>query len=208
MNNKIISLLKYFAVYCLGFLTNLSGFLDNVTNIPNSYEEFKKVYLYDAELFSGNWSTNTEYFFTGEELGIGFEQPKITMSIDVNEFGELSGELLSKKVCDALPLTWIISMGSPEPGLKSFIFDRSFFLKQLKGGKMETVAEFYLVHANDRKQVIELKRIHDKWNVLPETIRFAKNLPAYDDDFKELSDYCAESPQRFRDKLKKLSVVE
>ncbi|MGL1563031.1 hypothetical protein ACSTHQ_00730, partial [Vibrio parahaemolyticus] len=208
MNNKIISILKYFAVFCLGFLTNFSGFLDNVTNIPNSYKEFKKVYLYDAELFSGNWSTNAEYVLTGEELGLGFEQPKITMSLDVNEFGEVSGELLSKRVCDALPLTWIISMDSPEPGLSSFIYDRPFFLKQLKGGKMETVAEFQLVRADERKHVIELKRIHDKWNVLPETIKLAKNLPAYDDDFKELSGYCAKSPQRFREKLKKLSAVE
>lgn len=208
MNNKIISILKYFAVFCLGFLTNFSGFLDNVTNIPNSYKEFKKVYLYNADLFSGNWSTNIEYVLNGKELGLGFEQPKITMSLDVNEFGEVSGELLSKKVCDALPLTWRISMDSPEPGLSSFVFDRRFFLKQLKGGRMETVAEFQLVHADDRKHVIELKRIHDRWNVFPEKIKLAKNLPAYDDDFKELSDYCAESPERFREKLNKLGTVE
>ncbi|WP_318457250.1 hypothetical protein [Photobacterium leiognathi] len=208
MNKKIISILKYFSVFCLGFLTNFSGFLDNVTSIPNSYKEFKKVYLYDAELFSGNWSTNAEYVLTIEELDLGFEQPKITMSLDVNEFGEISGELLSKKVCDALPLTWIISMDSPEPGVSSFIFDRHFFLKQLKEGKMETVAEFKLIHADDRKHVIELERIHDKWNVLPKTIKLAKNLPAYDDDFKELSEYCAESSQRFFEKLKKVSSVE
>ncbi|MBE3671480.1 hypothetical protein BOO25_21445 [Vibrio navarrensis] len=208
MNNKIISILKYFAVFCLGFLTNFSGFLDNVTNIPNSYKEFKKVYLYNADLFSGNWSTNIEYVLNGKELGLGFEQPKITMSLDVNEFGEVSGELLSKKVCDALALTWIISMDSPEPDLSSFIFDRRFFLKQLRGGRMETVAEFQLVYADDRQHVIELKRIHDRWNILPEKMKLAKNLPAYDDDFKELSDYCAESPQRFREQLKKLSTVE
>ncbi len=208
MNNKIISMLKYFAVFCLGFLTNFSGFLDNVTNIPSSYKEFKKVYLYDAELFSGNWSTNSEYVLNGEELGLDFEQPKITMSLHVNEFGEVSGELLSKQVCDALPLTWIIAMQSPEPGLSSFIFDRPFFLKQLKGGEMETVAEFQLVYADNRKNVIEFKRIDDKWNVLPKVIKLAKNLPAYGDDFKELSDYCAKSPQRFREQLKELSTVE
>ncbi|ELL0573399.1 hypothetical protein Q6U63_002726 [Vibrio fluvialis] len=108
MNNKIISILKYFSVFCLGFLTNFSGFLGNVANIPNSYKEFKKVYLYNADLFSGNWSTNIQYVLNGEELGLGFEQPKITMSLDVNDFGEVSGELLSKKVCDALPLTWSV----------------------------------------------------------------------------------------------------
>ncbi|HCG7189755.1 TPA: hypothetical protein NJ329_004439 [Vibrio parahaemolyticus] len=208
MNNKIISMLKYLAVFCLGFLTNFSGFLDNVTNIPSSYREFKKVYLYDAELLSGHWSTNTEYLLDGEELGLGFDQPKITMSLNVNEFGEVFGEVLSKEVCDSLPLTWMISMESPEPALDSFIFERRFFLKQLKGGKRETVAEFQLSYFDERKGVIEFERINDKWNILPKTIKLAKDLPAYGDDFKELSDYCSGAPQRFRETLKKHSAVE
>ncbi len=37
MNKKIISALKYTTVFLLGFLTNFSGFLDNITSIPNSY---------------------------------------------------------------------------------------------------------------------------------------------------------------------------
>ncbi len=208
MNNKLIPMLKYFSVFCLGFLTNFSGFLDNVTNIPSSYKEFKKVYLYDAELLSGNWSTNTEYLLDGEELGLGLEQPTITMSLNVNEFGEVNGEILSNTVCDALPLTWVISMESPEPGLSSFIFERRFFLKQLKGGKMEIVAEYQLVYVDERKNVIEFERIDDKRNVLPEKFKLAKNLPAYDADFKELSDYCSKSPQRFRERLNKLSEAE
>ena len=205
MNNKIIPMLKYLAVFCLGFLTNFSGFLDNVTNIPSSYKEFKKVYLYDADLLSGNWSTNTEYALDGEELGLGYEQPIITMSLNVDEFGEVSGEILSKEVCDALPITWVISMESPEPGLSSFIFDRHFFLKQLKGGRMQTVAEFQLAYADKRNNIIEFERVDDKQNILPEKIKLAKNLPAYDEDFKELSDYCSKSPQRLRERLKKLS---
>ncbi|VXA77291.1 MULTISPECIES: hypothetical protein [Aeromonas] len=208
MNNKLIPMLKYFSVFCLGFLTNFSGFLDNVTNIPSSYKEFKKVYLYDAELLSGNWSTNTEYLLDGEELGLGLEQPTITMSLNVNEFGEVNGEILSNTVCDALPLTWVISMESPEPGLSSFIFERRFFLKQLKGGEMEIVAEYQLVYVDERKNVIEFERIDDKRNVLPEKFKLAKNLPAYDADFKELSDYCSKSPQRFRERLNKLSEAE
>ncbi|RAJ02081.1 hypothetical protein [Aeromonas salmonicida] len=208
MNNKLIPMLKYFSAFCLGFLTNFSGFLDNVTNIPSSYKEFKKVYLYDAELLSGNWSTNTEYLLDGEELGLGLEQPTITMSLNVNEFGEVNGEILSNTVCDALPLTWVISMESPEPGLSSFIFERRFFLKQLKGGKMEIVAEYQLVYVDERKNVIEFERIDDKRNVLPEKFKLAKNLPAYDADFKELSDYCSKSPQRFRERLNKLSEAE
>ncbi|WCE32086.1 hypothetical protein [Vibrio sp. SCSIO 43137] len=206
MNDKVISMLKYFAVFCLGFLTNFSGFLENVTSIPNSYKEFKKEYLYDTELLSGTWSNNTEYVLDGADLGLDFEQPKITLSLSVNESGEVNGVILNKKVCDSLPLTWVISMESPEPSLSSLLFDRHFFLKQLKEGKMETVAEFKLVYTDERKEVIEFERVEDRWNVLPKTVKLAKNLPAYDADFNELDNYCAGSQQRLRERVRKLGI--
>lgn len=208
MSKNIISALKYFAVFCIGFLTNFSGFLNNITSIPNSYNDFKKEYLYDSELLSGKWSTNTEYLIDGAELGLGFDQPRITINLDVDEFGKVKGELLSKNICDALPFTWAISLESPEPELSLFLLDRRFYLKQLMGGKMQTVAEFKLANLDNRKPVMILERVDDPQNILPRTIRLAKNLPAYDYDFKELSDYCVESTRRFFKKMAKDSVNE
>lgn len=199
MNKKIVSTLKYIGVFLLGFLTNVSGFFDNITSIPNSYDDFKKEYLYDSELLSGNWSNNTEYLLDGEELGLDFNQPRVAMKLSVDKHGRVNGEILSKRVCDTLPFTWRISMESPEPGLSSFFLDRRFYLKQLKAGKMEIVAEFKLVDADDRANVITFKRVEDRWGILPEIVQLAKNLPAYNTDFNELSDYCAGSSQRIRE---------
>ncbi|WP_341509381.1 hypothetical protein WAX88_15355 [Photobacterium damselae subsp. damselae] len=206
MNKKIIPALKYVVVFILGFITNFSGLLNNITSIPSSYNEFKKVYLYNSDLLSGTWSNNMEYLLNSDELELGFNQPRITMNLGVNEFGEVNGEILSKKVCDTLPLTWVISMESPEPNLSSFFLDRKFYLKQLKSGKMETVAIFKLTEIDDRKNTLLFERVEDRWGVLPKHIRLAKNLPSYDTDFKELSEYCAESPARFREQVRKMSM--
>ncbi len=202
MNKKIISALKYTTVFLLGFLTNFSGFLDNITSIPNSYKEFKKVYFYDTELFKGQWSNNTEHLLGGGELGLDFAQPLITMELDVNEFGEINGGILSKRACDAMPLTWDISIDSPEPGLSAIFFDRHFYIKQLKDDKMQVVAELKISSTDERKKVITLERVEDRWNIFPEIIRLAKNLPAYERDSNELSEYCAGSFQRLKDKIK------
>jgi len=206
MNKKIISALKYTAVFLLGFLTNFSGFLDNITSIPNSYKEFKKVYFYNSDLFKGKWSNNTEYLLGGGELGLDFSQPLITMELDVNEFGEINGGILNKRACDAMPMTWDISIESPEPGLSTILFDRRFYIKQLRDDKMQVVAEFKLSEADERKKVITFERVEDRWNILPETIRLAKNLPAYERDSKELSEYCDGSLQRLRDKVRQSNV--
>ncbi|RPB32590.1 hypothetical protein CYQ91_23540 [Vibrio diabolicus] len=206
MNKKIISALKYTAVFLLGFLTNFSGFLDNITSIPNSYKEFKKVYFYNTDLYKGRWSNNTEYLLGGGELGLDFAQPLITMELEVNEFGEINGGILSKRACDAMPLTWAISIESPEPGLSSIVFDRRFYIKQLNDDKMQVVAELKVSSVDERKNVITLERVEDRWNIFPEVVKLAKNLPAYERDTNELSDYCVGSFQRLKDKISQSDV--
>ncbi len=203
MNKKTISTLKYTLVFFLGFITDFSGFLDNITNIPSSYKEFKKVYLYDSELLSGTWSNNAEYVINSEELNLDYDQPLITMSLHVDEHdGAITGEILSKRICDTLPLTWIISMESPEPNLGLFFIDRRFYLKQLKSGKMETVATLKLTKKEKNKIILE--RVEDQWTILPKQVVLVKIHPYYHTDFEELSKYCAQSPERFRQKIRKM----
>ncbi|EGR2191077.1 hypothetical protein DZF87_24410 [Vibrio parahaemolyticus] len=159
------------------------------------------MYFYDSELFKGQWSNNTEYLLGGGELGLDFAQPLITMELDVNEFGEINGGILSKRACDSMPLTLDLSIDSPEPGLSAILFDRRFYIKQLKDDKMQVVAELKISSTDERKKVITLERVEDRWNIFPETIRLAKNLPAYERDSNELSEYCAGSFQKLKDKI-------
>ncbi|MFV8904145.1 hypothetical protein ABQ333_02640 [Serratia fonticola] len=197
MNSKIWSVFKYVMVFMAGFIANFSGVLRSVSDIPNSYEEFKKTYLYDESFLSGKWSTNSEYLINGQDIGLEPEQQDVVMELVKGNGGRVSGEIISKKICDAMPLTWVISIESAPPNLLNFFIDRSFFVKQLHGGVMETVAELKLVHENREHGVIKFKRVSDETSAFPEFIVFGKDLPNYKKDMKNLSDYCSGSTTRY-----------
>ncbi|CAI1614278.1 hypothetical protein [Serratia proteamaculans] len=197
MNSKILSAFKYTMVFMAGFIANFSGVLRSVSDIPNSYEEFKKTYLYDESFLGGKWSTNSEYLINGADVGLDPDQPDVVMELVNGNSGQVSGEIISKNICDAMPLTWVISIESASPNLLNFFVDRSFFVKQLHGGSMETVAELKLVEENRDHGVIKFKRVSDDKSAFPEFIVFGKDLPDYKKDMKGLSDYCSESSSRF-----------
>jgi len=199
---KIIAFSKYAAVFALGFITNFSGALNNIASIPSSYKELKKVYFYNGNSISGKWSSNTEYLLGAGELGLAHDQPKIIMQVDANEHDEISGEILSADLCEALPITWVVSVESPEPGIFSLFSNRKLYIKQLRNNLMETVAIMEITSLDDRKGTVSLQRVADPLEILPEKVSLAKDLPAFDDDFKEISEFCADSPKRFREKLK------
>lgn len=200
--SKLIALLKYLAVFFLGFITNFSGVLDSVSSIPSSYKELKKVYFYSGSTLAGKWSNNAEYLLGSGELGLSNDQSKIVMHIDTSDYDEISGEILSKEICEALPITWVISVESPEPALFSLFKNRELYIKQLKNNFMETVAVMEITSLDGRKGTLSLQRKYDPLKIFPESVTLAKNLPAYDEDFNDLSEYCAGSPQRFRENLK------
>lgn len=205
---KTIAFIKYAGAFALGFITNFSGVLDNISSIPGSYKELKKVYFYNGGSLAGKWSNNAEYLLGGGELGLEYGQPKIIMQIEANEHDEISGEILSEGICEALPFTWVISIESPEPGISSLFSNRRLYIKQLKNDLMETVAIMEIMHFDSRKGTISLQRVADPLAILPERVSLAKNLPAFDDDFNYISEFCSESPQRVREKLKGIKQAD
>jgi len=200
---KALRWLKYFAAFCVGFITNFSGVLEDITKLPGNYHDFKETYLYDKELLNGSWSTNAEYVLNSREAGLDKEQPNIVLTLNVDHDGGVEGEIMSQEICDALPITWIISFESEPPSLKNLFVDRTFFIKQLHNGDMERVAELELVNQNKRHQTITFKTIRDTTKSLPEFLTFGKDLPSYEENFKKLSNYCAGSSVRFREAIKK-----
>lgn len=188
---------KYALIYLAGFLTSFSGVLDSLVKIPSSYQELKKTYIYDSEFLTGQWSTNAEYLANSGDLGLDPSQPKITLSLGASEDGSASGEIMSEAICDALPLTWSITLETDTPEFRDFFFNRKFYLKQLHDGRMQTVATLELVSEDRKHGSIKFKIVNDGTFALPKQITLAKNLPQYEEDFKELSNYCGESPMKF-----------
>lgn len=188
---------KYALIYVAGFLTSFSGVLDSLVKIPLSYQELKKTYIYDSEFLTGQWSTNTEYLANSGDLGLDPSHPKMTLNMEASADGSVSGEMMSEKICDALPLTWDIRLEADTPAFRDFFFNRKFYLKQLHEGRMQTVAALELVNEDRKNGAIKFKVVGDGTGALPKQITLAKNLPQYENDFKELSDYCAGSTMKF-----------
>lgn len=202
---KIVNLLKYLAVFLLGFVTNFSGVLDSISSIPRSYKEFKRVYLYDGERLAGKWTNNTEYFLGAGDLNLT-AGPVLIMQLEANEHDEISGEILSEEICEALPLTWVISVESPEPAVFGIFSNRRLYIKQLRNNRMEIVAIMDIEFLDARRGIVGLKTKHDPLGMLPDQMTLAKGLPEFDNDFKRISEFCAGSPRRFMDRF--MSIQE
>jgi len=183
--------------FIVGCITGTSGFLDGLSKIPESYSQVKKTYLYDSDFLKGNWSTNSEYVANSHDLGLDVEQPKIVMSMGPEEDGGISGEILSEKICDALPLTWYINLESESPSLMNFIMDRKFKITQLHNGETETVATLELINENKKFGAITFEVVKDFTGSLPKKMTFGKDLPEYKNDYKKLQEYCGDSPRKF-----------
>lgn len=186
-----------FMGFVFGCVTGVSGLLDELNKIPQSYTQMKRNYLYDSSFLKGDWSTNSEYVANSGDLGLDIDQPVIVMSMEPDDDGSISGEIMSEKICDALPLTWYINIQSDSPSLINFFTDRKFKVTQLHNGVTETVATLKLDGENKKFGSITFKVINDSTGALPSKITFGKNLPEYKSDYKKMQDYCGDSPRKF-----------
>ncbi|HBW1565051.1 TPA: hypothetical protein N3423_004524 [Klebsiella pneumoniae] len=207
--------LKYILIYIAGFLTSFSGVMDSLVKIPVSYQELKKTYIYDSAFLTGHWSNNAEYLLNSEELGLDFGQPSIVLDMQASEDGSTNGTILSEQLCDAMPLTMVISLEADAPTFRDFFLDRMFYLKQLHSGKMETLGVLKLVREDRKNGTIEFETVGDGTGALPRKIVLAKNLPEYEEDYKKISSYCEQSPMKYwkkyfeeEDKNKKTKVSD
>lgn len=199
---KIKPVLFAIFTYVAGCITGLSGFIDGISKLPESYNQMKKNYLDDSTFLDGHWSTNSDYVANSGDLGLENQQPLMVMSIQTEKDGSVTGEIMSEGICDALPLTWYINFDSDEPSWIDFFRDRRFKITQLHNGVTETVAVLKLEHKNEKFGAITFEVIKDMTGILPSKIIFGKNLPEYKNDYKKLQDYCGDSPRRFAEKYR------
>lgn len=191
-----VFIFSFLTLVCTG-IAWLSGLLDNLNKLPESYEQLKKNYLYDSVFLSGNWSTNSEYVANSADLGLDAQQPIIVMSMAADDDGSITGEIMSEKICDALPLTWHINFQSNSPSWINLVKDREFNITQLHNGETETVATLKLDSKNEKFGSITFNVVSDKTGILPSSITFGKDLPEYESDYKKLQAYCGDSPRKF-----------
>lgn len=160
--------------------------------------------LYEKEFLSGKWSTDAEYVINSGDLGLDKRQPIVTIQLAVDNDGSVDGEIISEKLCDAMPLTWNITLNSDSPSILNFVFARKFQVRQLENGTMDkspVVATLKMVAEDHKHNSITFYVVNDATRSLPKQLTVAKNLPKFEENYKYLQNYCADSTKKFYEKM-------
>ncbi|EMW7171708.1 hypothetical protein K6U20_11970 [Vibrio fluvialis] len=188
--NRLLLTISHILVFILGVIANFSGFIDSITNIPRSYSEFKKEFIYTPGFLDGNWSNNTEYVINGRDFGLEEHQVNIAFELSESDNGAASGQFHLRDLCKYSPLTDLYIIESEKPGFFNLFFDRQFHIKKIAHGQKQTIATLRLVESNKDIGTIQFNVVNDHTYTLPKSFKIAKNLPAFDDDVIAMSEYC------------------
>lgn len=135
-------------------------------------------------------------------MGLSESQPLAVMQLSVDDYdGSINGEIITEGLCDAMPLTWNITLNSDAPRFYNFFIDRTFQVRQLIGGAMDTSkveAELKLIKVDRKHQALKFEVISDNTHSLPKFISFGKDLPKFEENYNYLQDYCADPKNRFK----------
>lgn len=160
--------------------------------------------LYQKEFLTGKWSTDAEYIINSGDLGLNKDQPLVIIQLAVDSDGSIDGEIISEDLCDAMPITWNITLNSEPPSILNFLISRKFQVRQLIDGAMDKspiVATLKMVSEDQKHNSITFDITNDATGTLPKQLTVAKGLPKFEDNYKYLQDYCADSTKKFYQKL-------
>lgn len=180
------------------------GLAIGVIGLYLPYRGELKETLYQKEFLTGKWSTDAENIINSGDLGLNKQQPLVTIQFVVDSDGSIDGEIISEALCDAMPLTWNITFNSEKPSILNFLFSREFHVRQLVNGSMDKspiVATLKLVDEDRKHNSITFDIINDATGVLPKQLTVAKDLPKFEENYKYLQNYCADSTTNFYKKI-------
>ncbi|WP_044177239.1 hypothetical protein [Phytobacter massiliensis] len=160
--------------------------------------------LYQKEFLTGKWSTDAEYIINSGDLGLNKDQPLVIIQFIANPDGSIDGEIISEGLCDAMPITWNITLNSEPPSVINFIVPRKFQVRQLIDGSMDKspiVATLKIVNEDRKHNSITFDITDDATGTLPKQLTVAKDLPKFEENYKYLQNYCADSTKKFYKKV-------
>lgn len=209
-NKTILNRLKAFfkikdiIILIIGIFIGANNFFENMIALPDSYKRFRNIYIYDDSFLAGNWSNDTEYLLGSAGMNLWESQETLAMSLNVNEDGSIIGSILSKNICYANPITWIIIIESEPHSLLNLIKSRRFFIKRLHDNRFEKIAELKLISEDKKFGTIKFERVNDITGSIPKYIHLAKDLPKFQENWNELESNCVEATALFYKKLFKI----
>ena len=156
-------------------------------------------YFYRSEVWSGNWSNNSEYMILEQDnpaVGEGIDNyGKVIVRLQSSTNGEVHGDIVSEELCEYQPITWYFFLDSKGPNYFSLGRSRDFELSFLEQGKKHPVAmlRFYIDENSSESDTVVIKPRATAPNLkFPKELGLVKGLPAFDQDVTELNEKCAD----------------
>lgn len=176
-----------------GIFLAIGGYI----GIANDYPEFLENYFYKSEIWTGNFSSTTEYtIITGNYPKIPDDQGQIIIRLESKKgSGQVHGDLITKGLCDFNPITWIFYIDSTKPNYLSLGKTRDFVISYLRHGKKAPIAEVRMTlnEIDDTPDTIQGKLLNKADGLdFPSKFVIGRELQAFDDDVKELNEYCGQ----------------
>lgn len=182
-------------------LTVIGG-IGAVIGLAIDSSDFMEKFFYKHELWTGKFSTTTEYsIITGDYPKIPEEQPRFIININSAEgTGTVRGEMYSEKICNFNPVTWHFYIDSENPDYLSLGKSRKFVLSYLMNSKKVPIAELRITMSepHDAPTVMEIKPLALAPGLeIPNKVIAGNDLAAYQDDYDHLHKYCADVNKDF-----------
>ncbi|MEE4310027.1 hypothetical protein V2K29_08095 [Pseudomonas alliivorans] len=173
------------------------------------FPDFREKYFYKHGLWSGKFSTTTEYtIITGDYPAPPADQPRFVVNIESAEgSGSVHGEMFSEGICKYNPISWYFYLDSDAPGLQGYAslgHSRKFILSYLRDSKKVPIAEIKITisEPHDSPTAMEIEPLAVAPGLeIPGKIIAGKDLEAYSDDYDFLQDYCGKTSQEFHIKM-------
>ncbi|MDR7345182.1 hypothetical protein J2X14_003625 [Pantoea alhagi] len=156
--------------------------------------------LYQKKFLTGKWSNDADLIINSKDLGLNNNEPLVTIQMNVDDDGSIDGEIISEGLCDGMPLTWSITFNGESPTFKNFVFARKFQVRQLVDGAMDkspVVATLKLIEEDRKHKSLTFEVVDDPARMLPKKFTVAKDLPKFEENYKYLQEYCADSTLEF-----------
>ncbi|QKK98380.1 hypothetical protein GEV38_21500 [Pseudomonas sp. 13159349] len=182
-------------------LTVIGG-IGAIIGLAIDSSDFMEKFFYKHELWTGKFSTTTEYsIITGDYPEIPEEQPRFIININSSEgTGIVRGEMFSEKICKFNPVTWYFYIDSETPDYLSLGKSRKFILSYLMHSKKVPIAELRITMSepHDAPTVMEIKPLSLAPGLeIPEKVIAGNELAAYQEDYDHLQKYCADVNKDF-----------
>lgn len=195
--------------FCISIL---SGIVSGITSglvlaafvfyIDHKYDDFKQHNEMLNTYLTAQWSTNAgDLLINGKDYQTERNQELVIMNISVDNYGLVTGSILSKGLCDKIPFFPEAIIYGEQTNFLDFLYYKKLYIRLLRDNalyKNPLLATFKIVSEDLKLGTLTVEVINNDYSELfPKKITFVRNPSNFNEDSKYLHDYCKKTSQEY-----------